>query len=73
MYRSGERALLVTEQLAFQKIEGINMDVWPSGMSRTQYRLINYACLACLPQGRNACKWSIADFAMESEWNERSY
>jgi hypothetical protein len=48
------------------------MDVWPSGMSRTQYRSINYAyaCLACLPQGRNACKWNIADFAMESEWNE---
>jgi hypothetical protein len=35
MYGSGEDAPLVTEQLAFQKIEGINMDVWPSGVSRS--------------------------------------
>jgi hypothetical protein len=43
MYRSGEGAVLVTEPLAFRKFEWINMNVWPYGMSRTQYCLINYA------------------------------
>jgi hypothetical protein len=66
MYRSCERAaLLVTEQLDFQKIERINMDVWPSGMSRTQYRLISYTAS---PVYRK-CETRVNGISLILRWN----